>query len=60
VQVNVQRLGVRAALDRDPNLVHAAVALDPLTGALLTLPRIREMVEQMFEAERPWLGYLFA
>lgn len=60
VQVNVQRLGVRAALDRDPNLVHAAVALDPLTGALLTLPRIRELVEQMFEAERPWLGYLFA
>lgn len=59
VQVNVQRLAVRAALERDPNLVHAAVALDPLTGALLTLPRIREMVGQMFEAQRPWLGYLF-
>ena len=30
----------------------------PLTGALLTLPKIREMVDQMFEAERRWLGTL--
>ncbi len=37
VQVNVQRLVVRAALDGDRSLVYAAVALDPLTGALLTL-----------------------
>ena len=58
VQVNVQRLAVRAALDGDRDLVYAAVALDPLSGALLTLPRIREMVDRMFAAERPWLGDL--
>jgi hypothetical protein len=37
-----------------------AAALDPLTGALLTLPQIRETVDRLFEAERPWLGELAA
>lgn len=55
VQVNVQRLAVEAALSGDRSLVHAAVALDPLTGAMLTLPRIRAMVDEMFAAETPWL-----
>jgi len=36
-------------------LVHAAVALDPLTGALQTLPKIREMTDRMLEAEAEWL-----
>jgi alpha-galactosidase len=58
VQVNVQRLAVRAALESDRSLVYAAVALDPLTGALLRLGQIREMVDRLFEAERPWLGSL--
>jgi alpha-galactosidase/6-phospho-beta-glucosidase family protein len=26
-----------------------------LTGALLTLPQIRRMVDEMFEAEKQWL-----
>jgi alpha-galactosidase len=56
VQVNVQGLVVRAALEGDRSLVHAAVALDPLSGALLSLPRLREMVDRLFEVERPWLG----
>jgi alpha-galactosidase len=58
VQVNVQRLAVRAALEADRSLVYVAVALDPLTGAMLTLPQIRQMVDRLFEAERPWLGDL--
>ncbi|HXW81851.1 MAG TPA: alpha-galactosidase [Acidimicrobiales bacterium] len=57
-QVNVQRLAVRAALESDRSLVYAAVALDPLTGAMLTLPQIRQMVDRLIEAERPWLGDL--
>jgi alpha-galactosidase len=56
VQINVQRLVVRAALDGDRSLVYAAVALDPLTGALLTLDQIRQMVDRLFEVEQPWLG----
>jgi alpha-galactosidase len=31
------------------------VALDPLTGAVQTLPKIHEMVDRMLEAEARWL-----
>jgi alpha-galactosidase len=55
VQVNVQRLAVEGAMTGDRDLVHAAVALDPLTGAVLTLPQIHRMVDEMLEAEAPWL-----
>ena len=60
VQVNVQRLAVHAAMTGDRELVHAAVALDPLTGSVLTLPKIREMVDRMLDAEREWLPRFFA
>jgi alpha-galactosidase len=53
--VNVQELAVLGALSGDRDTVVAAVSLDPLTSSLLTLPRIREMVEEMFEAEAGWL-----
>lgn len=55
VQIGVQRLAVEAAMTGNRDLVHAAVALDPLTGGLLTLPRIREMVDRMLETQREWL-----
>src|SRR5205085_5809989 len=55
VQVNVQRLTVEAAMEGDPALVRAAVALDPLTSAVCTLPQISEMVDRMLEAEAQWL-----
>jgi alpha-galactosidase len=55
VQIASQRLTVEAATTGDRDLVHAAVALDPLTGAVQTLPRIREMVDRMLEAESAWL-----
>jgi alpha-galactosidase len=55
VQVNVQRLAVRAALTGDRRALQTAVALDPLTGATLSLPEIREMVDEMIEAELQWL-----
>ncbi len=55
VQITVQRLAVEAAMTGDRDLVHAAVALDPLTSALLTLPQIHEMTDRMLEAESRWL-----
>jgi len=54
-QVTVQRLTVEAGMAGDRDLVHAAVALDPLTSALLTLPQIHEMTDRMLEAQAPWL-----
>ena len=55
VQITVQRLVVEAAMTGDRDLVHAAVALDPLTSAVLTLPRIHEMTDRMLQAEARWL-----
>jgi alpha-galactosidase len=53
--INVQELAVAGALNGDKDAVHHAVAMDPLTGALLTLPQIRSMVNEMFEAQKRWL-----
>jgi alpha-galactosidase len=53
--INVQRLTVEAALTGDPEHIVHACALDPLTGAVLTLKEIREMATEMLAAEAQWL-----
>jgi alpha-galactosidase len=53
--VAVQRLAVEAAQSGDPAKVVQAISLDPLTGALLTLPQIREMTKELFTAHRKML-----
>jgi len=53
--VNVQMLAAAAALESDPESVVHAVAMDPLTSAVLTLGEIREMCAAMMEAQREWL-----
>jgi len=53
--INVQRLAVLAAKTGDPEAVVHACAMDPLTGAVLTLNEIRDMVADMLEAEKQWL-----
>ena len=55
IQIAVQRLTVEAGLSGDRELVHAAVALDPLTSAVQTLPRIHEMTDRMLDAQARWL-----
>ena len=53
--VNAQELAVQAGLTGDRDLVYAAVAMDPFTGAVCTLAQIREMVDRLFEAQMQWL-----
>lgn len=53
--INVQELIVEAALTGDTEAAHHAVMLDPLTAAVCTLPQIRAMVDEMLEAQAPWL-----
>jgi alpha-galactosidase len=53
--INVQELIVEAALRGDTDAVHHAVLLDPLTAAICTLPQIRQMVDEMLEAQAQWL-----
>ncbi len=53
--INVQELGVKAAVEKDRNLVFQALLIDPLTSAMLTIEETRKMVEEMFEAEARYL-----
>lgn len=53
--INVQELAVRAMLDGDREHIYHAIALDPLTGALLTLAQIRQMTDELLRAEAQWL-----
>jgi alpha-galactosidase len=53
--IAVQSCAVRAAQARSRELVHAAVALDPLTAAVLSLDQIHSLVDEMLAAEAAWL-----
>ena len=53
--VNVQELIVEAALSGETDAVHHAVALDPLTAAVCTLPQIHKMVGEMLDQQTEWL-----
>jgi alpha-galactosidase len=53
--VNVQELIVHACITGNPEAVHHAVMLDPLTAAACTLPQIHAMVEEMLAAQAQWL-----
>ncbi len=53
--INVQMLCAEAALSGDPEHLLHAMALDPLTGAVLTLAEIRELTREMLEELRPYL-----
>jgi len=53
--LSVQSLAADAAIKGDPELAFWAVAMDPLTAAVLDLKKIRDMVREMFAAEAEWL-----
>jgi len=53
--VAVQELAVEAALAGDPERAMQAIAVDPLTSAVLTLREAREMTAELLRAEAPWL-----
>ena len=56
--IAVQDLAVQAALNRDREAAFHAVALDPLTAAVLPLDKIREMFEEMWEAQKDLLAWM--
>ena len=51
----VESLAVEGCLRGDPELVYQAIAQDPLTAAVSTLPEIRRMTAEMFRKNRPYL-----
>ena len=55
--VAVQELAVAAYVERDREAAFHACALDPLTAAVLPLPKIREMFDELWAAEGDRLSY---
>ena len=56
--INVQELAVRGIMEKDKTKILQAVLLDPLTSAVLTIDEIKEMVDNMFKAEKEYMkGY---
>jgi len=53
--IMVQKAAVEAALELDREKVYHAVLLDPNTASVCSPAEIREMVDEMFEAEKKWL-----
>jgi alpha-galactosidase len=57
-EINVHELAVRGIVEKDKTKLFQAILLDPLTGALLTIAETRQMVDEIFEAEKDYLqGY---
>jgi alpha-galactosidase len=55
ISAQCEELAVQGALEGDRRKVFHAVCYDPLTSAVLSLAEIRQMVDEMFEANRGWL-----
>ena len=48
-------LAVKGWLKRDKKMIEQAVSLDPLTATVCTLDQIHDMVEEIFEAQAPYI-----
>jgi alpha-galactosidase len=55
IHIGVQDLAVRAVLEKDREAAYHAVCLCPMTAASVSLPKIREMFDRMWEAEKDLL-----
>jgi len=55
--VTLQMLAAEAAVTADAELAFSAIAMDPLTSAVLGLKETRDMVRELFEAEAQWLPH---
>ena len=53
--VNVQRMGMKAAITGDVELLKQAVLHDPLVGAVCTPEEVWQMVDEMLVAQAEWL-----
>ncbi len=58
MDISVQELVVRAIEEKSRERVYQALLVDPLTSAVLTIPEIRSMADEMLKAEAPYLSEL--
>ncbi|HHW48282.1 MAG TPA: alpha-galactosidase [Clostridiaceae bacterium] len=57
INARCEELAVEAAITGDKRKVFHAICLDPLTSAVLSLEEIKNMVDEMFEANKDWLPH---
>ncbi len=55
INAGCEDLAVEGCLTGDKRKVFHAICMDPLTSAVLSLEEIKNMVDEMFEANRDWL-----
>jgi alpha-galactosidase len=53
--INVHELAVLASVNKSKLLTRQAILLDPLTSSILSIDETRQMVEELFKAEREYL-----
>ncbi|MBR4748668.1 MAG: alpha-glucosidase/alpha-galactosidase, partial [Abditibacteriota bacterium] len=57
ITARCEELAVTGALEGDKRKVFHAVLFDPLTSAVLSMEETQKMVDEMFEANKDYLGY---
>jgi len=57
VSARCEELAVEGALKGDAKMVYHSIAFDPLTSAVLSLSEIRDMVNEMFQANKEYLPH---
>ena len=55
ISARCEDLAVEAAMTGDARKAFHAVCMDPLTSAVLSLAEIKDMVDEMFAANKEWL-----
>lgn len=52
-----EELAVQGCIEGDCRKIYHSILFDPLTSAVLSMDEIKEMVQEMFNANRDYLGY---
>jgi alpha-galactosidase len=55
LSASIEEMAVEGALMGDPRMIYQAILADPLTAAMLSLDETKQMVNEMFEFNRPYL-----
>jgi 6-phospho-beta-glucosidase len=55
--IDAQKIAAEAAVKGDRELALQAFLRDPLISARLTVDRAKELLDELFEAEKPYLGH---
>lgn len=53
--IHVHKMAIQAVMHKDRQMLRQAIQADPLTGAILTLPQIKQMVDELMEENREYM-----